>query len=621
MISTAFWKQLGLLQSAGRLRFNELDLALARLIGKLAGPENCQELLLAILLTSSQSAAQHACADLEIFAAQPLDPDEPASQCFPPLDAWCAALAACPSVIAGPEDAYDPARPLILAGNSLYLARYWHYEQELAQWLLPRLGASEAVPLSLLPRLDQLFGTPGGALGTPTDWQRVAAVSALASRFCVISGGPGTGKTTTVAKLLVLLLEANPELRIALAAPTGKAAARLREALKRSLDGMDFLPESLRDRLLQLPATTLHRLLGARWGSTRFRHGHELPLDYDLILVDEALMIDLALMVKLLWAIPDSARLILLGDKDQLASVEAGCVLGDLCGLAQGEAFGPERLALLRQLAPGNYVPATGPLDDNVVLLKTSWRFAAGGGIGQLARAIQAGDAAAATAILNDGEQADVGWQALPAAAELEAALIEPILAGYAEYLQASEPAEALACWERFMLLATLRGGPFGVEELNRTIESLLARAGAIRTGDSWYHRRPILIAANDEAQQLFNGDIGVVWRGRSGTRVWFQHADGRLRDFTPARLGRHESAWAMTIHKSQGSEFDRILMLLPEHDSPLLTRELIYTGLTRARRTARIWGPPELLEIAVKRRIQRASGLQKYFRGTGGAV
>lgn len=604
----------------GSTKFNALDWGLAALVARLAGSES-PELMLATLLASSQSAAQHACADLALFAGTPVDAElGDKSPSFPNLAPWLEALAAEPDAIASltsaNSDSLEP-RPLVLSGTRLYLARYWHYERELAQGLRSRLASLPLDSDTALQGLNQLFGaaqtSPPDEFGC--DWQRVAAANALASRFCVISGGPGTGKTTTVAKLLVLLLSAEPELRIALAAPTGKAAARLREAIKRSLDAMSFLAEGLRSRLRDLPALTLHRLLGARWGSVNFRHDRQHPLPYDLVLVDEASMIDLALMTKLVWAVPPQARLILLGDKDQLASVEAGCVLGDLCALADGAAFGPERAALLAQLAPGNFRPAGSALDDAVVLLRHSYRFAAGGGIGRLAREIQAGDSRAALGLLADESLTDIVCRPLPLPLQLPEQLGETLEQGFAAYLQASDPASALLAWERFMVLAALRGGPYGVESLNALIERWLARRGLIQCREAWYHRRPVLISANDEALQLFNGDIGVVWRAEQQTRVWFLRPDGSLRDLSPARLGRHESAWAMTIHKSQGSEFERILMILPDSDSPLLTRELIYTGLTRARRQAEILAPAELLATAIERRIQRSSGLGELLK------
>lgn len=594
-----------------------LDWALGRFVCDLAADQANPELLLAVLLASSQTAGQHACAELQHFAGQPIDSELSDSPVYPELTHWLEALKQIPSVVAlmpdglvSAEQARENLRPLMLCGQRLYLARYWHYEQELARWITERQADSQAQtslkPDELRPRLESLFKPLQS-----TDWQKVAVINALANRLTVISGGPGTGKTTTVAKLLVLLLEREPHLKIALAAPTGKAAARLKDALKGSVKNMDFLPEALRDQLQNLPAMTLHRLLGARWGSVRFRHGRELPLPYDLVLVDEASMIDLALMVKLLWAIPPQARLILLGDKDQLASVEAGSVLGDLCSLAEPLAFGPERLELLNALEPGNYQAAKTQLDDSVVLLQTSYRFHADSGIGLLASAVQAGNALVAQQVLQDPARADIRLRDLPDGRSFATELNQQILQGYADYLAAENPEQALSAWEHFMVLCALRRGPYGVEGLNQMIELLLTRAGKISARTPWYHRRPVLVTANDESQQLFNGDIGVIWNEQRGRpRVWFRTAEGRLRDLDPARLNQYESAWALTIHKSQGSEFKQVLMILPDADNALLTRELVYTGITRAREQASIWSGSELLSAAIERRIQRSSGL-----------
>lgn len=596
--------------------FSPLDWSLAEFVAELSG-QDTDGLLLAVLALSAATAAQHACVDLRLLAGtavslslhnseQCSEPPQDPGLLYPELADWLKQLEACP-IIGQPGSPH----PLILSDTRLYLARYWHYEAALAEWVHQRQAEPELERSELRARFDSLFGVAQPESDGP-DWQRVAAVSALASRFCIISGGPGTGKTTTVAKILALLLEQTPTLRIALAAPTGKAAARLKTAIQASSESL-ALPPMIQQQLAALPASTLHRLLGARWAAVEFRHHQNQPLDYDLILVDEASMIDLALMVKLLWAIPPHARLILLGDPDQLASVEAGCVLGDLCALARAEAFSPPRLKLLSELAParpGSYLSALQPLDDLLVELKVSWRFGAESGIGQLARAIQAGQTQAAEAILQEPGFAEVRRQDLPGSQDWMMALGEQVCQGFAAYLQAANPQLALKAWEEFIVLCALRQGPLGVEGLNQMIEYLLTRQGYLQLSrDGWYHRRPVMITSNDESLGLYNGDIGVCWQDETGLRVWFQAEDG-LRGISPLRLRECETAWAMTVHKSQGSEFRHLLLILPERDSPILTRELIYTGLTRARQSALFWASAERLQQAIERPIRRQSGL-----------
>ncbi|MGV3527089.1 MAG: exodeoxyribonuclease V subunit alpha [Candidatus Sericytochromatia bacterium] len=598
-LSPSHWRQL-----TQHSALSALDGQLARLLSELLAetgtPEaqSLQALLVAgALAASQQTAQQHACADLAHLATAPLDPESPEGLHWPALAPWLSALrtlsALAPPRLVGPP---GTQAPLILEGECLYLQRYWSHESELAEQVRSRAAAGQAWPEYLTPRLNQLFG-PAPAL---TDWQRVAAIAAVCNRLSVISGGPGTGKTTTVSKILALLSHADPELRVVLAAPTGKAAARLKESLQQSLATLD-LPE----RLAALEASTLHRLLGTRYGSARFRHDATQPLAADVVIVDEASMIDLALMNRLLAAVPAEARLILLGDRDQLASVEAGCVLGDLCAAASSTGFSAERQALLARLAPGAYPLSTGPLDDNVVLLQQSWRFRAQSGLGQLARAVNAGDADTSLKILQSAEE--LRFVPLPAAGPK--ALAESVVAGFAPYLRAPDPAAALNAWRTFIVLAAVRRGPWGVEQLNATLEQLL---GLRSSASPWYHRRPVMITENNYELQLFNGDVGIAWAGPEGLRVWFVSPSGQLRALAPGRLGAHATAWALTVHKSQGSEFERVLLVLPDQDSPVLTRELVYTGVTRAKQAVTLWGEPPILAQAISRRVTRSTGLVK---------
>ncbi len=472
------------------------------------------------------------------------------------------------SVVGAPGD----FTPLVLDEQGrIYLRRYWEYEQQLAAAIRRRASA-----VRISSPKDE------------SDLQKVAADRAVTNNFTVITGGPGTGKTRTVTAILTRLLEqpAGDGLRIALAAPTGKAAARL--------------TESVRAVRQNLEATTIHRLLGYLPGSPYFRHDAEHPLAADVVIVDEASMIDLALMAKLVAAVRAEARLILLGDRDQLASVEAGSVLADICAAAE-EA------------------PPNEPLHDTLVTLRRNYRFTESGGIYRASTAVNAGDAEAALAALSQGASDEAQWQSLPAAAKLPGALRERLIAAFRPCLETDDPLQALARWQEFRILCALRHGPFGVENLNAIAEEILAGAGLLSPHRGGFYRgQPLTISQNDYNLGLFNGDTGVILPDHAEggeLRAFFLSADGKLRRFLPSRLPVHETAFAMTVHKSQGSEFGRVLLILPENESPLLTRELLYTGLTRARAHVEIWAPEAVLRSAIARRVQRTSGLRDALR------
>ena len=456
--------------------------------------------------------------------------------------------------------------PLVLdQDNRLYLRRYFEYEQELAQAILRRAA-----------------GHSSARANEETDLQKVAAARAVTNNFTVITGGPGTGKTWTVMAILTLLRQqpGGETLRIALAAPTGKAAARL--------------TESVRAVNQTLEATTLHRLLGYLPGSPYFRHDAAHPLNAEVVIVDEASMIDLALMGKLVDAVRPEARLILLGDRDQLASVEAGSVLADICAAAE------------------NATP-NDPLHGTVVALRQNYRFAPTGGIYRVSTAVNAGAADAALAAFQEAG-AEARWQPLPDKARLSGALRERVVAAFRPCLETDDPLQALAQLQQFRILCALRLGPFGVENLNAIAEEILAHSGLlIPRPAGWYRGQPLTITENNYNLGLFNGDSGIILPDPDDggeLRAFFVSAEGKLRRFLPSRLPRHETAFAMTVHKSQGSEFAKVLLLLPESDGPILTRELLYTGLTRAREQVEIWAPETVLRAAISRRVTRASGL-----------
>lgn len=514
--------------------------------------------------------------------------------------------------------------PLILDDEGrLYLYRYFDYERRLARALLRLARGGGLAPPSEAVRnqLNALFPARAGG----PDWQKLAAALALAGRLTIISGGPGTGKTTTVVNLLACLIAQNPDCRIALAAPTGKAAARMLDALR---ERAAHLPEPIRARLPN-DAGTIHRLLGVIPGSGRFRHHAENPLAVDVLVVDEASMLDLGLATKLVEAVPASARLILLGDKDQLAAVEAGSVFAELSADPGLSPPMVERLAALAQTDPARIVTGAPvqptPLKDCVAWFTRNYRFRGDSGIGRLAARVNAGEAEAVIADLRAGGEDSLTWRedgldsARPEwAAVPGAGLLDALVAGYADYLAVMRsgevaPEAAFAAYNRFRVLCAVRESPRGVEVVNRLIAREFRRRLGLAADEraEWYPGRPVMVLRNDYVLKLFNGDIGIVLPEPSGElRVRFPDADGSFRAIPPARLPEHETAFAMTVHKSQGSEFDEVALLLPDRVSPVLTRELVYTGITRARRAVSLIGGASVLAEAIRRRTRRHSGL-----------
>ncbi len=665
-------------------------------------------LLLAAALASHQLGRGHVCLDLAQTLATPdlalsLPPEGDSLEDPPPLpsrvmatldlDAWRAALSQPELVAEGPG-----STPLVLAGTKarprLYLRRYWQHEQDIHSRIVARLGETDSDDAPdaarLRPILDALFPEP--TQPAPLDWQKAACALAGRSRFAVITGGPGTGKTTTVVRLLALLQamalgegqgegESGGEqaLRIRLAAPTGKAAARLNESIagqvaRLDLNGLADDPERLRE-VIPKEVSTLHRLLGSRPDTRRFRHDRHNPLPLDVLVVDEASMVDVGMMAAMLEALPPRARLVLLGDKDQLASVEAGSVLGDLCARAEGGHYTPATAEWLAkatgQPLPSDTLDADGqPLDQAIAMLRVSHRFTADSGIGQLAAAInlEAEPTAKRRAIgdaLNHGFD-DLSHLKLPSDDERGLARLAvtgcperfphagqgrlsgdetlPPPVGYRHFLSVmagrrpTDDAEqeqfddwaraVLAAHGDFQLLCALRRGPWGVEGLNERVRQALEREKLIDSQDGrqrWYPGRPVLVTKNDYGLGLMNGDIGitldmprpgsVAGNDRRLLRVAFPAGDGtdRIKWVLPSRLQAVETVFAMTVHKSQGSEFTHAALVLPDAPNPILTRELVYTGITRARHWLTLveTGRGQLMDAA-QRRVMRVSGMEQ---------
>ncbi|MFZ3620808.1 exodeoxyribonuclease V subunit alpha [Leclercia barmai] len=597
-----------LLEAVEQRVLRRLDVQFAMMV---AGNDEPAVMLAAAVL-SRDTGEGHVCLPLSRLRAEAKSAAlQPCFALFDEEPDWEATLLRSRAVSTG-----DEPTPLVLTGERLYLNRMWRYERAVASFFseanqpLPHDSADVQRTLNALFTSDEAV-----------NWQKVAAAVALTRRISVISGGPGTGKTTTVARLLAALIQMAGEqkCRIRLAAPTGKAAARLTESLGGALQKLP-LTDAQRTRF-PTEASTLHRLLGAQPGSQRLRYHAGNPLHLDVLVVDEASMIDLTMMSRLIDALPPHARVIFLGDRDQLASVEAGAVLGDICTWACA-GFTVQRAQELASMTgcemEGNVSPVAGALRDSLCLLQKSYRFGSDSGIGQLAAAVNRGDRHAIRSVF-DGKFSDIEKKQLQSGEEY-LVMLEDALQGYQHFLdsvqqQASE-ADILAAFGGFQLLCALRDGPFGVAGLNERLEQVLAQKRRIgrQPHSRWYEGRPVMISRNDSALGLFNGDIGIALDRGQGLRVWFQMPDGSVKSVQPSRLPEHETAWAMTVHKSQGSEFDHAALILPNQISPVVTRELVYTAITRARRRLSLYADEGVLTQAVTTRTERRSGLSAIF-------
>jgi len=673
--SSALFTQLERWVAVGALR--QLDLALAQLIHEQC-PDSAAPVLLAAALVSERNSHGHVCLDLTaaqqhpetlLLARRPTaQPVEVAAELKAllvdvTLSQWLEQLRRSPAVADQFAATAAATTPLVLAGTAahplLYLRRYWRDEQLILDGITARLRQPLAVDDDVLRQLlAQLFDAPAPA---QLPWDRIACALAVRSAFAIITGGPGTGKTTTVVRLLALLqglalAAGQPLLRIRLAAPTGKAAARLNESIAGRVAELPLANLAHGEQIraaIPTAVTTVHRLLGPRQHSRHFHHHAGQPLPVDVVVIDEASMVDVELLARLLEALRPEARLLVLGDKDQLASVEAGAVLGDLCRRAAAAHYTAATCDWLQRVTgvvmPEEYRDPNGrALDQAVAMLRHSYRFDRHGGIGALATLVNAppsGQQRRAEAVLALFAEQDDSRQLtaiqLPTASPAAPAFDELVSAGYAEYLKRlrnAAPAptasaaeidqwalSVLAALGKFQLLTALRDGIWGVSGLNQHIIALL-RDKKLLDGEptetqQWFAGRPVLVTRNDPNLGLMNGDIGITLEvplrqtqsPQRGLRVAFPADDGSggVRWMLPSRLQAVETVFAMTVHKAQGSEFEHTALLVPDVPNPVLTQELLYTGITRSKKAfTLIYYQASVLEAALQRRVTRVSGI-----------
>jgi exodeoxyribonuclease V alpha subunit len=576
------------------------------------------EAILALAMAARAPRLGHVCAELDRVAGQFVDSEDPTGALdampWPSIDAWAAALADSGLVAHPDHESPELVPPLVVEGNRVYLQRYWHYERSVADDLLVRarhegVMAGSALPEGTGAALDSVLDTlfrPGDSL--QPDLQREAVRRAMTSRVSVIAGGPGTGKTHTVARILaaaqVMSAADDRRLDVGLAAPTGKAAARMGEAVEGAvlaLESDGTIGPALAQVLAGTDAMTVHRLLGWLPGE-RFRHDRQNPLPHDLVILDETSMVSLPLMARLLDAVRPEARLVLVGDPFQLASIDAGTVLGDVVGPS-------ERTGDPEGVAAGQ---SSGTLAGRVTVLRRMHRFGSDSAIAALAEAVRAGDADGALALLGD-DQADVHWvgdidgdrsdDVLDLVAKAGIESVEGALAGDAH--------ASLAAANRIKVLTATRQGPRGLYDWSDRIESAVAEeVPQMHRIRRWYVGRPIIVTGNDRVNRVFNGDVGVVVDHDGEMRVAFAEGED-IRYLPPSRLDMVETWWAMTIHKSQGSEFPHVVVSLPQAESPVLTRQLLYTAVTRAREELTIVAGEASLRAAINRPVARSSGLR----------
>ena len=526
---------------------------------------------------SRQMADGHVCIDLKQLEDQTQTQDH------------IQHLRAIPNLVSTDE---STIRPFVLNGSRLYLHRYFSYESDIIQSIKRFLAIEKdlmADRRKLLNDNNALLQSLFPTQPNVTNWQYVAATAAFLHQFSIISGGPGTGKTTTVSKLLILLYQSNPQLKVALAAPTGKAAMRMADALKAAIQQVE-VSATVKQLFEHLQPQTIHSLLKFVPNSTQFKHNQDNPLPFDLVIIDESSMVDVALMAKLLNAIQPTSRVLLLGDRNQLASVEAGSIFGDLCQINA-------------DAAPDS------PLYQHLTELKQSHRFDDNKGIGKLSKAIITGDV---TQVLNFYSNSD---PAIFITDNQDDYHFKQFIEQYKAYIEEPDKLLALQKFNQIRVLCAVREGDQGVFHFNQRIENYLQQAGYLNLDNLFYTNRPLMVTQNNPSLGLFNGDIGIIRSDGDGPKVWFLDSKQALRSVLPGYITKAETVFAMTIHKSQGSEYQQVMVVLPESGrSELLTRELLYTGVTRAKEKVILRASQEVVTATVSRTVKRVSGLSERF-------
>ncbi|OUS24683.1 exodeoxyribonuclease V subunit alpha [Thalassotalea sp. 42_200_T64] len=494
--------------------------------------------------------------------------------------------------------------------QQLYLRRYWQFEQELAQCIHRKIGQNSNADAQSVEQINHIVKSLFATTTEQVDWQLTAVCNALNKTFSIIAGGPGTGKTYTVTKLLAGLLMQCPEANIAMVAPTGKAAQRLSESIVAAVHSFSDSTQISTDILARIPTTasTIHRLLGVIKNSPNFRHDQHNLLTIDVLLIDEVSMVDLPMMTRVFRALPEHCRVILLGDADQLPSVATGSVLADLAPWP-GTQYSMVNKRFIERCS-GQNLPefSEHPAIDYLTYLTFSRRFSGEGGIGRLAKLTMAGDAEQSWLRLTSKQDAEVKFIDNKSLTEYIKELTEQF---YQPIFKANNIAQAFSCLDKFRILAPTRGGEFGLQNLNFLVEQQLLKLKCIPFKQELYHGRPIMISQNNYGVNLYNGDIGLLFNDANGKLMAYFADNEGYRAISIARLPAFETVFAMTIHKTQGSEFENVAIILPQtRTNRLLSRELIYTGITRAKKQLQLYCTKDVWTAAVAQKVSRASGL-----------